>query len=207
MLFKPSQGWNPSRGAGSITPSAEKTARARGQDLDWTVLIFDLIDLRSFSNLWYWIALAVAWSSASHWVLGIPYDMVLRARRVGGQAEQDLTDITRVNVSRILYIVDEAGVILLALLTFAMTTLILTGFVYGAEFSQALVLILLPLSLVGMMSVSTARKIRAAGDVGEALHRRLALHRITVQVIGMISIFITAFWGMLQNFNISILPG
>ncbi|MBC7140794.1 MAG: hypothetical protein H5U18_01300, partial [Rhodobacteraceae bacterium] len=33
------------------------------------------------------------------------------------------------------------------------------------------------------------------------------LHRVTVQVIGMISIFVTAFWGMLQNFNISILPG
>jgi hypothetical protein len=30
---------------------------------------------------------------------------------------------------------------------------------------------------------------------------------VTVQVIGMISIFITAFWGMLQNFNISVLPG
>jgi hypothetical protein len=146
--------------------------------LDWTKLIFDLIDLRSFSNLWYWIALAVAWSSASHWVLGIPYDMVLRARRVGGQAEDDLTDITRVNVSRILYIVDEAGVILLALLAFAVTTLILTGFVYGSEFAQALVLILLPLSIVGAMSVATARKIHDSGDVGEALHRRLAVHRL-----------------------------
>lgn len=175
--------------------------------MDWTKLIFDLIDLRSFSNLWYWIALAVAWSSASHWVLGIPYDMVLRARRMGGQAEQDLTDIARVNVSRILYIADEAGVILVALLAFVVTTLVLSGFVYGFEFSQALVLILFPLSLVGMMSVATARKIQTAGDAGEALHRRLAHHRITVQVIGMISIFITAFWGMLQNFNISILPG
>lgn len=175
--------------------------------MDWTRLIFDLIDLRSFSNLWYWIALAVSWSSASHWVLGIPYDMVLRARRMGGQAEQDLTDIARVNISRILYIADEAGVILVALLAFALTTLILSGFVYGFEFSQAVVLILLPMSLVGIMSVSTARKIRSAGDAGETLYRRLALHRITVQVMGMISIFITAFWGMLQNFNISILPG
>lgn len=175
--------------------------------MDWTRLIFDLIDLRSFSNLWYWIALAVAWSSASHWVLGIPYDMVLRARRMGGQAERDLADIARVNVSRILYIVDEAGVILVALLAFALSTLILSGFVYGFEFSQALVLILLPMSLVGMLSVSTARKIRAAGDTGEVLYRRLAHHRVTVQVMGMVAIFITAFWGMLQNFNISILPG
>lgn len=175
--------------------------------MDITRLIFDLIDLRSFSNLWYWIALAVTWSSASHWVLGIPYDMVLRARRLGGQAEQDLTDITRVNVSRILYISEEAGLILVTIGAFVLTALILLGFWYGSEFCQALVLILLPLSLVGLMSVATARRIRAAGDAGEALHRRLALHRITVQVLGMISIFVTAFWGMLQNFNISVLPG
>ena len=175
--------------------------------MDWTKLIFDLIDLRSFSNLWYWITLAVTWSSASHWVLGIPYDMVLRARRMNGQAEQDLADITRVNVSRILYIVDEAGMILIAAGSFLLTTLLLAGFVYGSEFCQALVLILLPLSLVGLLSVATARRLRAEGDSGEDLYRRLALHRVTVQVIGMISIFVTAFWGMLQNFNLSILPG
>ena len=175
--------------------------------MDWTKLIFDLIDLRSFSNLWYWIALAVTWSSASHWVLGIPYDMVLRARRAGGQAEADLEDIARINVSRILYIVREAGVILLAMLAFALTTLALLGFVYKVEFAQAVFLIAAPLTVVGLMSVATARRIAEKGDRGEALRRRLALHRVGVQVIGMISIFVTAFWGMLQNFNISILPG
>ncbi len=55
--------------------------------------------MRSFSNLWYWIALAVTWSTASHWVLGVPFDMVLRARRHGGDAERDLEDMVRVNVS------------------------------------------------------------------------------------------------------------
>lgn len=175
--------------------------------MDWTRLIFDLIDLRSFSNLWYWIALAVTWSSASHWVLGIPYDMVLRARRIGGQAEADLEDIARVNVSRILYITGEAGVILLAMLAFALTSLALLGFVYKVEFAQAVFLIAAPLSVVGAMSIATARRIAAEADRGEALRRRLALHRTAVQVIGMISIFVTAFWGMLQNFNISVLPG
>lgn len=175
--------------------------------MDWTGLIFDLIDLRSFSNLWYWIALAVTWSSASHWVLGIPYDMVLRARRLGGRAEADLEDIARVNVARILYIVNEAGVILIALLAFALTTLALLGFVYKVEFAQAVFLIAAPLSVVGAMSVATARRIAAGTERGEALRRRLALHRVGVQVIGMISIFVTAFWGMLQNFNVSILPG
>ncbi|MDH5528633.1 MAG: component of SufBCD complex [Paracoccaceae bacterium] len=170
-------------------------------------LIFDLIDLRSFSNLWYWIALAVTWSTASHWILGIPYDMVLRARRHGGQAEQDLADITRINVTRILYIAREAGTILMAMGTFALTTLALLGFYYHIEFCQAVFLIAMPLSIVASMSFSTARKIEETGASGEDLRKRLAIHRVTVQVMGMISIFITAFWGMLQNFNVSILPG
>lgn len=175
--------------------------------MDWTKLIFDLIDFRSFSNLWYWIALAVTWSSASHWVLGIPYDMVLRARRSGGQAEADLEAITRVNVARILYIVREAGAILVAMLAFALTTLALLGFVYRVEFCQAVFLIAAPLSVVGAISVANARRIEAGAERGEALRRRLSLHRVMVQVIGMVSIFVTAFWGMLQNFNVPILPG
>ena len=56
-----------------------------------------------------WIALAVVWSSASHWVLGVPFDMVMRARRVGGQAEADLEDIARINVSRIASGVPHGG--------------------------------------------------------------------------------------------------
>ena len=91
--------------------------------MNWTQLVFDLIDLRSFSNLWYWIALAVTWSTASHWVLGVPYDMVLRARRHGGQAETDLEDIVRINITRLLYIAREAGLILVTLGTFTLTTL------------------------------------------------------------------------------------
>ena len=174
--------------------------------MDWKLIIFDLIDLRSFSNLWYWIALAVTWSTASHWVLGVPYDMVLRAKRHGGQAETDLHDLVRINVNRILYIGREAGLLLAAFGAFVLTSLSLLGFVYRVEFCQAVVLILLPLALVGVLSFSTAGQIERAEERGEALRRRLALHRVSVQIIGMISIFVTALWGMLQNLNISVLP-
>ena len=77
--------------------------------MNWYTSIFELIDMRSFSNLWFWIALAVAWSSASHWILGVRYDMALRSRRVGGQSEIDLEDIARVNVNRLLYIGRVSG--------------------------------------------------------------------------------------------------
>lgn len=169
--------------------------------------IHDLIDFRSFSNLWYWIALAAIWSTASHRVLGIPFDMVMRARRLGGAAEQDLQDIVRVHVARILYIGREAGVILMAMLSFALTSLALLGFIYRVEFCQAVFLIALPLSIVALLSLTTAARIEERDEQGEALRRRLSMHRIMVQAIGIVSILITAFWGMLQNMNVSILPG
>ena len=42
---------------------------------------------------------------------------------------------------------------------------------------------------------------------GEALHARLARHRLYVQIIGMVSIFVTAIWGMNQNLNLGPLGG
>ncbi|WP_089231760.1 component of SufBCD complex [Tropicimonas sediminicola] len=166
-------------------------------------MAFELIDMRSFSNLWYWIALAVVWSTASHWVLGVPYDMVTRARRNGGQAEEDLHDLVRVNVNRLLYITETAGIWMLAIGCFFLTTLAILGFVYWIEFAQAVFLLALPMGLVFALSIHTARKIRAAD--GEGLYRKLHIHRFLTQLIGMISIFITAFWGMWQNMSLGVL--
>ena len=112
-----------------------------GQDIgddsrvDWYQSVFELIDLRSFSNLWFWIALAVMWSSASHWVLGVPYDLVLRARRNGGDAVADMEDLVRINVSRLLYIGRMSGLWLAGITCFLLTGLGLLDFVYGVEFS------------------------------------------------------------------------
>ncbi len=168
-----------------------------------TQLVLDLIDLRSFSNLWYWIALAVTWSTASHWILGVPFDMVLRARRQAGAAMDDLESVVRINVTRMLYIAEEAGVFLVALGTCAMTMLILMGFVYHVEFCQALFLIAFPMAIVSSLSLRLASRLRTSGLSGEDLCRALNRHRILVQVIGVLSITVTATWGMLQNFNIS----
>lgn len=164
---------------------------------DWYLTVFELIDMRSFSNLWFWIALAVMWSSASHYILGVPYDMVTRARRSGGEAEENLRDMVRVNVNRLLYIGEVGGLWLLAIGCFVLTTLALLGFVYAIEFAQAVFLLAFPMSLVFLLSIRTARRIRAAD--GEGLHKMLTRHRLSVQGIGLVSIFITAFWGMWQN--------
>ncbi|MGB5870782.1 MAG: component of SufBCD complex, partial [Albidovulum sp.] len=67
----------------------------------------------------------------------------------------------------------------------------------------AVFLLFAPLTIIAALSIRTAHKIKDHGDMGEDLCRKLSRHRIVVQVIGMISIVVTAMWGMLQNFNIS----
>jgi hypothetical protein len=170
--------------------------------LDWYKTIFELIDMRSFSNLWYWIALAVMWSSASHWVLGVPYDMVTRARKHGGDAAQDLHALVGINARRMLLIAQVSGLWIIAITAFLVTVLAVLGFVYRVEFAQAVVLLLVPMTIVGALSQRAAGQIMAAGLEGDALYRRLIFHRIVVQGIGMVSIFITSLWGMWQNMQV-----
>ncbi len=171
--------------------------------MDLSQTVFELIDMRSFSNLWFWIALAVFWSSASHWILGVPWDMVLRAKRVGGQSEIDLHDLVRINCNRILHIVDVSGLWLMGIACFVLSALAALGFAYGVEFAQAVFLLMLPMSFVSLLSIRVARRIRAEALEGEALRKKLGRHRFWVQFIGMISIFVTSVWGMYQNFQVS----
>lgn len=173
--------------------------------MQWYDVIFDLIDMRSFSNLWYWIVLAVMWSSVSHWVLGVPFDMIARARRHGGQAQADLEGMIRITTGRLLHITRSAGLALVAILAFVLTGLVVLGFVYDVEFAQAVLFLLVPMLFVTALSLRAAVRIEAFDLAGEELDRLLARHRIATQLIGMVSIFVTSLFGMWQNMHIGIL--
>ena len=169
--------------------------------MDLTATIFEVIDMRSFSNLWYWIALAVVWSSAAHWVLGIPYDMIQRARRDDQDAMADLEEITRVTIKRMLFIADTAGLWLLGFTCFMLTGLGILAFFYWVEFAQAVFLLGFPMSIVGAMTLATASRIARGGVHGPDLIRALLRHRFFVQLVGIVAIFITAMWGMYENLS------
>lgn len=168
----------------------------------WYDIIFELIDMRSFSNLWYWIALAVMWSSTSHWVLGVPWDMVARARRHENPDNiRDMQEMLRINCDRIEFIIRKSGVVLAGVLFFILTVLLMLGFVYNNEFSQAVFFMVMPMSFVLGLSVKAARVIKQQQLKGEALYRKLYIHRLIVQMIGTFAILATAMWGMFQNLN------
>lgn len=164
--------------------------------------LLELIDLRSFSNLWYWIMLGVMWSSASHWVLGVPWDVVMRAHRSGGQAAEDMLDLSRINTGRLLFIVQTSGVWLVGFLAFLLTGLGVLAFWYWLEFAQAVLLLLAPMAILLGLSIRQAHKIAELQPDAEALFLRLRRHRFFIQLLGMVSIFVTSMFGMWQNMQI-----
>lgn len=175
--------------------------------MHWQQTVFELIDLRSFSNLWYWIALAVVWSTSSHWVIGIPNDLIQRARRGNGRAAADVADLMRINARRYLHIARVAGLWIAGFGACAFTVLAILGFGYGVEFCQALFLLLGPVGLVGLLTVRTALRFEREAPEGAALYRLLRRHRLGVQAMGLVAIFVTAMWGMWWNMSISVLGG
>lgn len=168
-------------------------------------MLMEVIDLNSFSNLWFWIALAALWSSATHWVLGVPWDLVLRAQRKGGQHMLDVEALVRVNRNRSRYIRQMGGVWHLIFVSAVVSALFVLGFVYRLGFFQALFLLSFPMCLVAALSVRTSERIAAQDIDGADLLKTLRRHRFALQSIGLISMFITATWGMYQNLNISVL--
>lgn len=91
----------------------------------------------------------------------------------------------------------------MGLAAFWLTSLLMLGFWYDVEFAQAIVMLLAPMMLVVWFSIRSSRRIIAENGTGEALLHRLTIHRRIVQVIGMLSITVTALYGTWQRLSIS----
>lgn len=169
--------------------------------MEFIDLVTQVIDLRSFSNLWYWIVLAILWSTLSHWVMGVPYHLVQRARHGDEDCLRDVLTLTEINTRRILDFAHVSGLAMTAVSAFVVTSLVVLGWVYRVEFCQALVLLLMPLIAVSALSIRTARILHDSDFHDVAL--RLRNHRLMVQGLGILFIFLTAFWGMYVNLSVS----
>jgi hypothetical protein len=173
--------------------------------LDWYKTIFEVIDMRSFSNLWFWIALAVMWSTTSHFVVGVPHDLIRRAERDGGQSMADVEALAHIYTRRLLLIARQGGLILVAILSFLTAGMIMLATVYAVEFAQAVLCLMLPLMVVGWLTLRTCLAIESGDLRDTALTTLLRRHRVTVQAVGMVSLFATGMFGMYQNLTIGVL--
>lgn len=172
--------------------------------MDWYETIFEVIDMRSFSNLWFWLALAVMWSTVSHFVVGVPHDLIRRAEREGGVALADAEALALIYTRRVLYIARQGGIFLVAFASFVTTGLLLLAVFYAVEFAQAVLCLLIPLQLIGFLTLRICRIIERDGLEGLPLMARLRRHRTMIQVIGMFALFFTSLFGMYQNLTLGV---
>lgn len=184
-------------------PASVRQIKARKEipPVHWNDAIFQLIDTRTFSNVWYWLAVAVTWSTVSHWIIGVPFDMIFRAHRQGGQAVTDLEALVDINVRRLQTITELAGIWITGFICFALSGLATMGFYYGFEMAQGFFCLGLPLTFVGMMNMRQSKRYANSQLRGEPLARDLLKLRFWIQVVAVVSIFFTAMYGMYHNLS------
>jgi hypothetical protein len=148
--------------------------------------LFQFFAAASFQSLWYWVLHAVVWTLACYRTLGVPLDMLLRARREPGAAER-VDVLARLASERIGGIYDRLGVPLAALAGFLLAVVFALGFLTGIETAQAAFAIMLPFAVITYSKLRLALAVRRRGMNGPELVLALARRRIWHQFFAVMA--------------------
>ena len=150
------------------------------------VLLFQFLAAASFQSVWYWTLHVTVWTLACYRTLGVPHDMLLRARRVPEVAER-VDVLARLSSERIGGIHDAFGVPLAALAGFVLAAVFALGFLTGIETAQAAFALLLPLAVIIYSKLRLALAVRRRGIAGPELVLALSRRRIWHQFIAVLA--------------------
>lgn len=170
-----------------------------------------LLDSRSFSTVWYWILLFGLWSVAGRRVIGVPVEILSRARGAlrSGRAESpevmSLLDWLSLTLPR-LQLGRTEGAVFLAISGFGLSSLAILGFFYLLEAAQALTLLLLPFFLLFWMRIYLVRRLTPLMEQAETgaipvshlarqAVQQMTWHRRFISLLSIVSMTATAFWG------------
>ena len=173
------------------------------------------LDSRSFGTIWYWLVVIGTWSLTGRSVIGVPTEIVSRARMAVQADEGDsptvlhLLDWLSLVLPRWRLSAPE-GVAFLALTGFALTSLAIMGIGYALELALASFLLLFPLAMLFWMRVALARRLmplleaaeegsRPIPEAAAEAIRRMVIHRRLVTVLSMAAVAVTALWGALWS--------
>lgn len=163
-----------------------------------TLELFQLLEISSFLNIWYWGFLAVAWSRATYWTLGVPFHDARLAVQRNGRYMTEFETLLEVNMSRYIEVFDEFGIPMMALASFGLATLGTLGFVFGMELMQAIFLLLAPLMIASLLSLRFAYRVKRRKITGEALYRAYCAHRRWKQLFGALVLMVIALWAVVR---------
>ncbi len=143
--------------------------------------------------------IALMWAGLTRSSMGVPLDLLARARRMGGQTQLDVEALARIHAERYVYYWSRGKLFQVAFLAFVLSGLFVLAIGFHFEFAQAILFLLLPLALISANALRGAQRVLAEHGQGDALHKLIWRQRFFVQVIGFTFIFLTAIFGLLHN--------
>ena len=161
------------------------------------ILIADILSSRSFLSIWYWIFLAVCWAQLTHFTLGIGFHDVRHADRVRGQAMADLETMVAINLRNTMPMLKNYGAVLVGVMTFMLSVFLTIGLAFNFELMQAIGLFWFFLCILGIVSWKFMLRLEAEQPKGSDLVKAIQRHKLVKQIIGVLALFLTAFYGLL----------
>ncbi|WP_316013116.1 hypothetical protein [Roseobacter sp. HKCCA0434] len=155
-------------------------------------LLGEFLDFGTFSSFWYWLFLALAWSSRTHWTIGIPFDSVARAEKRGGRWAEDVDRIAAAMGARFASFGGRGGVWIAGIVTFLLSGLMTAAFLYNNELSRGILAIALPMIVAEIGDIRLALKVERTGLSGHDLRRALVWRRFLNQVTGLGSLVLAS---------------
>lgn len=124
--------------------------------------------------------------------MGVPFDVVVRADRQGGQHADDCDQLAMIHARRIATVLHRGGPFLVGFGTFLLVSLATMGFWFGYQLALAFFLILAPIGFVSLFGARLSLRVLAASISGEPLRRMIARRRFWDQVVGVCAIALSA---------------
>jgi hypothetical protein len=144
----------------------------------------DAFGVSSFQTVWYWVLHVIVWIVATQYTLGVPYDMLLRARRLPEVAHR-VELLAVIAAERAAAIYEALGVVMALVGSFLLTGLFAIGFLNGVVLAQAIFLLLFPLAIMGYSTISVALRIKRRRFRGTVLVQVLARRHFWHQVVAV----------------------
>jgi hypothetical protein len=155
------------------------------------VPVYQAYGIASLDSFWYWVLCILTWGFVCNRTLGVPHDMVRRARRAPEVAEK-VDMLALITSERIGGIYDRAGVLIGAGTGFALAALGIAGFKLGLELAKAMFLLAFPLTIVAYSTLRLALSVRQYPPTGARLWRSLGLRRFWHTLIALVALMFTA---------------
>jgi hypothetical protein len=153
--------------------------------------VYQAFATASFMSIWYWVLHGVVWTLACYRTLGVPQDMLVRARRRPEIAAR-VDTLARLASARAVGIYRTVGVPLAAAGGFVLAMLFAIGFGEGVELAQAGFLLMFPLAVIVYSKLRLALAVRERKIDGAALVLALARRRMWHQFVAVFAVLAAA---------------